>query len=240
MLSFNRRVHVDGTGAPVHARGQGSPAIFEKRLITLLFQIDASETGGRLLAFLDGVSHNIVIRPPEMGEDMSTYGGGYAAPDSAQDAFYAGKRMRSGSGAFYGSKRGTGAGSDVTIRFNAAIAAFNAKNRADYVLIHELTHAARQSSGSMRGVAMKGFRNREEFYGMCVENMYASEQGLKMRAAYAGDFVDSVSWVTTSPQYDKAMARLYIETTGFMPAMAKATTSFNPFKDWMTKSKLAF
>lgn len=240
MLSFNRRVHVDGAGAPVHARGQGSPAIFEKKLIALLFQIDASETGGRLLAFLDGVGHDIVIRPPEKGENIAQYGGGYAAPDSVQDAFYGGKRMRTSSGAFYGTKRGTGIGSDVTIRFDSAIAAFNARNRPDYILIHELTHAARQASGSLREVAMKNFHNREEFYGMCVENMYASEQGLKMRATYGGDFVDSVSWVTTSPQYDKAMARLYIETTGFMPAMAKAPTSFNPFKEWLTKMKVAF
>lgn len=240
MLSFNRRVKVDGTGAAVLARGQGSPAIFEKKLVTLLFQIDATETGGRLLGFLDGVGHDIVIRPPETGEDIAHYGGGYAAPDNPQDAFYAGKRMRVGSGAFYGTERGTGVGSDVTIRFEAATAAFNAKNRADYVLIHELTHAARQASGSVRTVAMKGFRNREEFYGMCVENMFASEQGLKMRAAYSGGFVDSVSWATSSPQYDKAMSRLHIETTGFMPAMAKAPTSFNPFKDWMTKMKLTF
>ena len=240
MLSFNRRVKVDGTGAPVISRGQGSPAIFEKKAITLLFQIDATETGGRLLEFLDGVGHDIVIRPPKADENMARYGGGYASPDSLQDAFYGGKRMRTSSGAFYGTERGTGAGSDVTVRFDVGIAAFNGQNRADYVLIHELTHAARQASGSLREVAMKGFRNREEFYGMCVENMYASEEGLKMRAVYAGDFVSSVSWATNSPQYDKAMSRLHIETTGFMLAMAKSSASFNPFKDWLTKMKLAF
>ena len=238
MLNFNRCIAFDGTGYPA-GRGAGK-AGFEAMIVALLFKIDESETGTRLLEFIDKQKHVVVIRPPASDDDIANAGGAWAAPTNNKDAFLAGKRLRQGDGNFYGKSRGTGAGSDVDLPFDPHIAAFNAHDHADHVLIHELTHAARSISGTLRNRPMQGFHTRDEFYGICVENMYAAEHGWQMRSGHGGNsWVTSVSWSMTDPKFDTAMARLHVECPDLVIALARASTSFNPFRQWLLSKGLS-
>lgn len=237
MLQFNRRVLVDGTGAVWAARGRAGPAVFERAVCEILLRIDDSETGSRLLAFLDRQKHDVTIRVPTADDRGERFSGAQASPLDSEGAFPKGDRLRQGDGSLFGKTRGTGKGSAVEIPFDASLSSFNASGHPDHVLIHELTHAARSVSGTLRNIAMKGFDTRDEFYGICVENMYASERGWKMRTGHDGkSWVTSVNWSMMSPAFSPAMAALHKDCADLMVELARAPTSFNPFKQWLLAS----
>lgn len=98
---------------------------------------------------------------------------------------------------------GTGLGSDAEVHFTAEVfpsipkcslqtnsgpcrPPWTAENRgADDFLLHELVHALRMIRGQLNQIPawVKGYDNEEEFFAILIQNIYASEKGMRVLRA---------------------------------------------------------
>lgn len=78
--------------------------------------------------------------------------------------------------------RGTGGGSDATLRITPSLFCDNLN--LQITLTHELVHCLRNITGKSVGERMQAWDNLEEFYACMVENVMRSEKGQGLRASH--------------------------------------------------------
>lgn len=236
------RIHVDGFAeGPVPEEvyrdvvGPAGSAFkraaqFERAVFKLIDTIDSRRAGRVFLQHLQrvGGSHGIVIMPASLFPP--------SAKGRPQSATWPGRRRAahaSGSAVRGTNKRGTGAGSSVRISFQFGgtkqCATFG---KLDEVLLHELIHACRATTGTQRYVQMPIFNRFEEFVAITITNVYRSEAGRTLRgnhgcsrmAANASQF---------RRIFHRYFDRLRRETTNaalYRNLGALKTVAWNPFR----------
>ena len=230
--TYSTNIEIDGTGTET-----GTAAQYEMRLQGILDDIHATLTGAALISYIGLRHHPIRIVPlaADPAGPQPTYGV-YARPDDDEDAFVRGARLRQFDGSNFGRVFGTGTGTGSHIMISPHLAASIGQGHIERVLVHEMVHATRHVAGLMRNTAMKGFDSRDEFYGICVENMLASEKGWMLRMRHGDDaaaYVKTLGWALTREPFHAALFRLYADMKVFFTSMAGVKSTSNPFKDWL-------
>jgi len=142
---------------------------------------------------------------------------------------------------------GTGAGSNVTIKFTphiyGAAGCFKGYygSLADEVLLHEMVHALRSMQGRLNAVptgdSFTGYMNEEEFLAIVAANVYISAKGSpQLRADHSGHSplrspLDTSAGFLTDAGNLKLMNIHRLLWTDTFNALSKVTAKFNPFRE---------
>jgi hypothetical protein len=107
------------------------------------------------------------------------------------------------------------------------------------VIVHELFHAMRQAFGALRNIPMPNFKTTEELYSIFVENMYANEKGLPLRADKGPRNRSPDHSMAHNPAFHGPMRDLFAMMPTIGNALARVNSSYNPFRDWKEFSRTA-
>jgi hypothetical protein len=103
------------------------------------------------------------------------------------------------------------------------------ESEADGVLLHELLHASRVTSGVFHQSRMGGgYRNSEEFYANTIEMIYRSETGLDV-FDYAGHPIDQATFLQR-PRARALLTDLRHAQPSLFLALARVDAPFNPIR----------
>lgn len=221
----------------------GGAADYELQVRRILDNIRGTATGRTVLDFFALRHHRANIVPPDDNQSRRVAGAGAVDPTAA---FRRGFELRSGRDGSEDPdhRRGTGSGSDSRIRFHP-IHWSDAATTFDYpeeVLLHELFHAMRQVFGALRNTPMGGdFETVEELYSIFVQNMYATERGLPLRATHKrrSSNVSPDHSMRNNPLFHAPMRDLFAMMPTIGNALARVRTAYNPFRDWQEFSREA-
>jgi hypothetical protein len=237
-VEFVSHVWIDGTHNPYPG---GAPE-YERQVSSVLSTVRATATGRTLLSFFALRRHNVRIIPPG-GSFSPVHANADTGSVNEVAAFRRNFEVRSGLDGRVDPRglRGTGAGSDSRVRFhpihwNVA----GGFHTPDEVLLHELFHAMRQTFGALRNTPLDGdFDTVEEVYSIFVENMYASERKLPLRATHhsASSNMSPDHSMAHNPRFHAPMRDLSAMMPTIVNALARVNTAYNPFRDWIEFSQ---
>ena len=108
------------------------------------------------------------------------------------------------------------------------------------VLVHELFHAMRQTFGALRNTPLDGdFDTVEELYSIFVQNMYANERNLRLRATHhrASSNVSPDHSMAHNPRFRAPLRDLAAMMPTIVNELANVRTRYNPFRDWKEFSR---
>src|SRR6266849_8320418 len=136
---------------------------------------------------------------------------------------------------------GSGVGSDSRIHFHPIHWSNSATTvtTPEEVILHELFHAMRQAFGALRNTPMPDFKTVEELYSIFVENMYANEKGLPLRADKGPRNRSPDHSMAHNPAFHAPMRDLFAMMPTIGNALARVNNSYNPFRDWKEFSRTA-
>jgi hypothetical protein len=239
------RIHVDGFAeGPVpeevyrevmgpSGRGFLRAGQYEREVFRLVDKIDASQAGRLILGHLEsaGGSNGIVVLPASLYPPVDGKNRNATWPTRLADAYAGGGRLEDSK------RRGTGRGSPVKISFELhepSACLFGGPSEA--VLLHELVHAIRATTGSQVFLSMRSFDRFEEFVAVTLANVYLSEVGLPLREGHGCDrmleHLDSFRTVHRDSlerlRQDSTNAGLY-RRLGDLP---ESSVRWNPFRGW--------
>jgi hypothetical protein len=236
-VEYVKNVMIDGSTNPY----PGGAADYESKVRTVLDTIKGTQTGKTVLAFFALRTHRVWIMPPDGLASRRSAGAG--AVDSTA-AFPRGAELRDIDGSIDPQHRtGAGGGSDSRLHFhpihwqNGAGGAFTT---AEEVVVHELFHAVRQVFGMLRNKPLgSDFLSVEELYSIFVENMYANEKGLALRATHRArsSNVSPDHSMEHNPTFREPMRELFLMMPAIGNALARVTSLYNPFRDWLQFSR---
>ena len=206
---------------------------YRDRVEFVLRKVALSHTGRTVLKYLRGSRHRVRIVPfgPRDAETMralvGTPRGAYARPGHFYNAGPTGPRQ---------SAHGTGAEVHFT---PGLLQERSARARDHVVLVHELAHALRATSGTARifrergrlwNVSARRFDTVEELFAQMVDGTHSSELGLGVRA-------DGWQVGRPTPDYlrdqEFALELRYAaeDLPGVVEELARADAPFNPWRD---------
>ena len=142
--------------------------------------------------------------------------------------------------------RGTGGGSDVTLRFTpsqwltSGISqsrgnTIRAGARRDEVLFHEMLHAIRQMAGQMNcSTAAPGFDTKAEVWSIMATNVYSSAWNRPLRRDHHGTTTMTDREVATYyTRFETMIGHMCREFPRFTRGMSQVTHArFNPFREY--------
>jgi hypothetical protein len=169
------------------------------------------------------------------------------------EVFASGQPMRRTDGSIVPGVFGTGAGSDVTVRYHPAnqrqfVANMHAilpGSGPGEALFHELVHAMRAVHGAFLGTPVpesSDMKNFEEFCAVTAANVYRSERGFKiMRDSHRGFKALDRNLSDSDLYYDwykDEFTQWFNTQRDFCLVLAKSNATFNPFKSAAIDLKL--
>ena len=218
----------------------GGAADYESQLRSILDTIKGTETGKTVMGFFALRSHRVWIVPPDEAICRAEPGA-FARPVDFVAAVRRGADLRDGGDGRLDPdhRHGSGAGSDSRILFDPigwgnCAPTFTAP---EVVIVHELFHAMRHVFGALRNTPMRDFKTVEELYSIFVQNMYATEKGLPLRAdklPYSHKLDHSMAG---NPAFHAPMRDLFDMMPSIGNALARVNISYNPFQDWRDFSR---
>ena len=234
---FASNINVDGAANPYPDGAAG----YEGQVRPILTTVQGTATGRTVMGFFALRTHQVWIVPPEGNQSRVEAGAGAVDPNAA---FRRGFELRDGVAGNVDPRhrKGSGAGSDSLLRFhpihwNNPGASFTTPEE---VIVHELFHAMRQTFGALRNTPLGGdFQTVEELYSIFVENMYAIEKNLPLRATHRtrSSNVSPDHSMKHNPQFHAPMRDLAAMMPTIVNALARVHTLYNPFRDWKEFSR---
>ncbi|MFL5240688.1 MAG: M91 family zinc metallopeptidase [Gemmataceae bacterium] len=175
--------------------GRADVASYESEVAEQLRTLRGTRTGWCILTeIFMKAGRSMAIKPlVDLDRNWNLPTNAFAGPADPLNATPAGKRLLAcsdspdtkTSGVLPGNFVGTGAGSDVLIRYSPGTwkgsAADKPGSDGPEILFHEMCHGVRQMNGKMYCSSMAdnpGYDTYEEFFAIVVSNMYRSEKGL--------------------------------------------------------------
>lgn len=238
------RIHVDGFAeGPVPEEvygdvvGANGPAIIQarqygKEIFKLIDTIESSRSGKIFLRHLDNVGGNngIVIMPASLFP-TTNHGRLQNAtwPTRKKDSYEKGNTVRGST------HLGTGQGSPVKISFQLRggnhCSVFGNK---DEVLLHELVHATRATTGTQRNIQMRNYDRFEEFLAITITNIYRSERRLPLRDGHGCDrMVEDIAGFRHTYRLHLARLKQDVKNEALyrnLGAIPASLVSWNPFR----------
>ena len=235
-FEYVKNIMVSGDGNPY----PGGAADYERQLRSILDTVKSTGTGKTVMGFFALRSHRAWIVPPD-GLVCKVDAG--AQPVDFVAAFRRGMDLRDGVDGHVDPRHrhGSGVGSNSRIHFHPIHWSNSAATftTAEEVIIHELFHAMRQAFGALRNTPMPDFKTVEELYSIFVENMYANEKGLPLRADKGPRNRSPDHSMAHNPAFHAPMRDLFAMMPTIGNALARVNNSYNPFRDWKEFSRTA-
>jgi hypothetical protein len=250
----------DSFGIVIEGQG-GKPSDrteFERSVKWHLDLIQRSQTGLALLRAIRATGKTITISPwTDTGINASTRPLDWpaATPEGELVLDPSGRPKTTG-------KRkdvmiGTGAGSDVEIRYSPDMWGFGGSAATSFaptlpgigptaVLFHEMCHGYRITRGHRYSLAMMGGRvqydNREEFFAVVLSNIFVTDpttlvQGRTLRADHWGFTPLAAAQATSQsflqvPQNQQLIAQLFTQEPTLTNDLMKVNATFNPVQQY--------
>ena len=236
-IEFAAHVWIDGSDNPYPG---GAPE-YERQVGAMLGAVRATATGRTLLSFFALRRHNVWIIPPGGNQSRVEADAGAVDPVAA---FRRNFDLRSALDGRVDPRRrlGAGTGSDSLLRFHPIHWNYppGRFDTPEEVLVHELFHAMRQTFGALRNTPLDGdFDTVEELYSIFVQNMYANERNLPLRATHhrASSNVSPDHSIAHNPRFRAPMRDLAAMMPTIVNELANVRTPYNPFRDWKEFSR---
>jgi hypothetical protein len=232
-VEFATNIRIDGTG---YAYPDGA-ASYEMRVSLILQNLKSTRTGNTLLGFFALRRRSVTIKPREDRCEASAVQ--TVVIDSERDfdnTFRRGAPVRTFEGEPVPGRTGRGGGHPSVILFDTIHWTY-----PERVLIHELFHAVRVIYGFQERLPMGStWGNSEELYCIFIENMYAQERCLEMRTGHKGNPTIPGTpdhSMGSNPDFHAPMRHLSQMMPHIAQCLARVSTSYNPFRDWLNFSR---
>lgn len=211
----------------------------EAKVVNILKVVASYDTGKAVLEGLAKSGKAITIKNGIDGfaKPLNPEKGTLQGEDRRQCEIDAGKKPSG--------QKGKGGGTDVDVLYmpnnlECSGGTKCAGNKADEVLLHELTHALRYAAGVsvcrlMTG-KYKSYSNEEEFYAIVISNIYLSEKGsTELRADHGFDMgvLDAEEQKNFAKRHKDLLATLKSKQEKLYEALTKIEPKggFNPIRE---------
>jgi hypothetical protein len=223
---------------------------YENKVLAILMTINSWRTGQAVIRAFGSQTRNLQIIPWIGGGSTDSPNASAGAED--YEAATARNRLQRGNDgeALRPLRRGTGTGSDVTVKYLPYIFARNVKGAdegaeeskappgtlQDEALLHEIVHALEQMSGGLvrrRIPFQPGYSDWGEWFAILIANIYRSERGLpslrrhhvgfKAYESTTGEFLRTAMNPTHLRQFRRRYPMLFTE-------IRAVEAEFNPVK----------